>query len=487
MSLSKEQFVKNSAWTIAELALYPLLLIIATPVFISKLGIEQYGLWMLAVTITQSVNILNIGIGDTIIRLIAQYRAENKTTEIQNVFRYSFSMSLFLFAMAIVVGAIMYVSNLVSWFYKSDNYEFAGRLLFLTTLSWGIKFVEISVLSVFKAFERFDLNSKLSMISKNSVVLGNLLMVGFGQNLLSVLIFTLLISVSNIVLQLIVLHRFNSNIVCWPVPNFFKERAQYIHYNFWYWLQSSIALIGFLTDKLAVAWFTDIKTMGYYYIASMIGANIHNIFLAFGSFIFPRVSYRLASSSKVAPLYYLSRSLIALPGWAFTIGLLLFGDPVFKLWLGNETYLNSILFIKLYLIFEAGMLLIIVPYYFINGTKKIKLNSLFEITIRISHFIAMILGYWLAGVNGIVYGLILSTFINVPFQYYLFHRQVLGETKSLQFLLVMLPVILLPAILIFTNIVFQVSLVIAFIILCKLIYFDSGRKYTNDLFATEKK
>lgn len=33
MSLTKEQFAKNSLWTFVELSLYPVLMIIATPVF----------------------------------------------------------------------------------------------------------------------------------------------------------------------------------------------------------------------------------------------------------------------------------------------------------------------------------------------------------------------------------------------------------------------------------------------------------------------
>jgi O-antigen/teichoic acid export membrane protein len=300
------------------------------------------------------------------------------------------------------------------------------------------------------------------------------------------MILTVALNALNVLTQLLVLNRFDRKIMSWPMFGFFKERTTYSGYNFWYWLQSSIALIGFLTDKLAVAWFTDVKTLGYYYIGSMIGANIHNIFLSFGGFIFPRVSYRLAASGDLKPLYFVSRALIALPGWLLTLGLLLFGDPLFRLWLGNETYLNSIYFIKLYLIFEAGMMLIIVPFYFINGTQKIRLNSLFEVVIRLSHFTSMLLGYYFVGVNGIVYGLIVSTLLNIPFQYFYFHKEILNEAVSLQPLLVILPVIFLFAILVSKTLLLKVSLVILFTVICKLIYFDPGRKYTKDIFLPGK-
>lgn len=483
MTLTKEQFVKNSGWTLAELTLFPILVVLATPVFISKLGIEKYGLWVLVVTVTQIINVLNIGIGDTIIRLVSQYRAEKNDQLVSKVFRYSFSLSLFLFFASVVLGGILSGINFIALFYKTSNYAFANTILFLSSAFWGIKFVEIAILSVFKAFERFDLNSKLSLVSKNTVVIANLIMISLGYDLIITLLVAFVISVLNIVLQLFVLHRFNNNLLIFPNFDFIKERAEYLGYNFWYWLQSSIALVGFLTDKLAVAWLTDIKTLGYYYVASMIAANIHNFFLAFGSFIFPRVSFKLASKTDLAPLYLVSAGLIALPGWLITGFLIVGGDFIFKLWLGNATYLQSIYFIKLYLVFEAGMLLIIVPFHFINGSHMIKLNSFFELLIRTSHFIAMLVGYSFAGINGIVYGLIFSTFLNVPFQYYYFHKKIITGVSHYRFLVVIFPVFCLLAMLLSVNPVFQALFIVVFIISAKLIYFDPAKPYTARLLS----
>ena len=170
MSISKEQFFKNSAWTFLELTLFPILMIIATPVFIKNLGIEQYGLWMLVTTITLGINVLNVGVGDTNIRLISKYRAEGNLNLIRKVYQHNFSLSLFLCLIALLVGALFYFTNFISLFYKTSDYHFANSILFLACFSTGIKFVEISILSVFKAFERFDLNSKLVIVYKNSCV-----------------------------------------------------------------------------------------------------------------------------------------------------------------------------------------------------------------------------------------------------------------------------------------------------------------------------
>lgn len=482
MSLSKEQFIKNSVWTLLELTLYPLLMIVATPVFIKKLGIEHYGLWMLVSTITLGINVLNIGIGDTNIRLISRYRAENNFERIKRVFNYNFSLSLFLCFTAVLFGIAFYNFNFISIFYKTENYWFANTVLLLACLSSGIKFIEIAILSVFKAFERFDINSKLVLLSKNSTMVINLIMVFLNYDLIAIFTVSVVVNFTNIIVQLVVLHRYERRIVGFPSFIFFREKLDYLNYNFWYWLQSVVALFGFLADKLVVAYFTDIKTLGYYSIASLIGIQIHNFFLAFGSFIFPRVSFKLAANKDVAQIYFLSRAIVALLGWSLIGFLILFGDFIFQLWLGAETFSNSIYFIKLYLVFEAGMLLIIVPFYFINGTQHIKLNSLFEVVIRSTHFLSMLAGYYLFGINGIIYGLIVSTFFNIPFQYFYFHKYIIQSVNSFHYLLVIAPVFFMAGLIISGNVFFQVSLVLCLIVCCKLIYFDPARQYSKENF-----
>src|SRR5687768_6728550 len=142
MSLTKKQFFKNSFWTFLELTLYPLLMIVATPIFIKKLGIEQYGLWMLVNTITIGINVLNIGVGDTNIRLISRYRAEGRSESITDVFNFNFSFSLALCFLALMVGWCFYYFDFIFIFYKNGDNRFANMLLLIACFSTGVKFVE---------------------------------------------------------------------------------------------------------------------------------------------------------------------------------------------------------------------------------------------------------------------------------------------------------------------------------------------------------
>lgn len=478
MSLSKQQLFRNSFWTLLELSLYPVLMIVATPLFIRQLGIEQYGLWMLVSTITIGINALNIGVGDTNIRLISGHRAANDFLAIRKVFNYNFSLSLFLCLCAAAVGVIFYFSGFIYLFYDRGGYPHASALLLLACCAGGLKLVEVALLSVFKAYERFDISSRLVMLSKNSALVVNIALVLSGYGLVPLFVATLCCNLLNVVLQVLVLHRFQPGLIGWPGLTFFRERLDNLNYNFWYWLQSVVALLGFMADKLVVAWFTDARTIGYYSLGSLVGTQIHNFFLSFGAFIFPRVSFRLAAKASVEHLYFISRGLVALLGWSIIGFLLFFGDQIFGLWLGTETYAQSGWYIRLYLVFEAGMLLIIVPFHFINGSNQVRLNTLFEVVIRSSHLLFMLAGYYVFGIVGILYGLIFSTFLNIPFQYFLFHRYVVHTSRRFNFLLVIAPVIFMCGLAVSTNLFFKLSLVAGLAMAVKWIYFDPAKAYT---------
>lgn len=486
MASTKKQFLKNSVWTFVDLALFPILVIIATPIFISKLGIEQYGLWMLVGTVTLIINLLNFGIGDSVIKLISQYRATNNQEMIQHTFGCNFSLSLLLFTASIIVGALFYYFEVISFFYNTFNYKLANTIVFLSCISLGLKFIEIVFLSVFKGFERFDISAKLSLLSKNSVVIVNILMVYFGNSLETIVWTTLIINILNILLQYHTLKYIHKHILDDCLVNVFNNQNLIWQHNFWYWLQSSIALIGFLSDKLLVARLTDTKTYGYYYIASMLCTNIHNVLLSFGNFSFPRVSYKLASQKNIYGLYIFSRATLTMLGWSICFGLIVFGDFFFKIWLGSETYSKSIFYIKLYLVYEAVMLMIIVPFQFVNGSKFIWLNSLFEILIRSSHIIAMIAGNYLYGINGILYGLIIASIVNIPFQYYKLHQLVIKKQLTLNHIKIITPLLFLFFIPIFDSWISTTILSTLFIISTKLIYFDEGKKYYYAVFKKNK-
>lgn len=443
MSLSIRQFFSNSVWTFLELSLYPLLMILATPIFINYLGISEYGLWMLVNNITLAFYFTNPGLAETNIKYIAKYRADGDMPSIQNMVRYNFSIALILFIISLLIGYVLSLSHFIQLFNHPTITGNEDHVLLLASVFSGLKFIELSILSVFKGFERFDISSRLGLASKVLIVIVNLIVVVSGGDLLDVFLWSILILIIMLCIQTFRLYRFNRQLISFPSLTLLVREKTKITDRFWYWLQGSISLGGFLSDKLLVAALTDTITFGYYSIASMVAAQIHNVFLSFGGFAFPRVSFNLSANRDITPMYLGARALIFVPGAIFIALLILFGDLIFKLWLGNATYEASIIYIKQYLAFESVMLLIIVPYHFLNGSHLIRLNSIFESTLRLMHVLGMIIGFSLFGMKGVIPSLMLTSLLNIPFQYFVFHKKLMPEISSNEPLYLLVPPLLI--------------------------------------------
>ncbi len=437
--LVKKQLFKNTVWSLSDFLLYPLLMIVATPLFIKHLGYEQYGIWMVATTINQFMNAFNFGLGDVTIKTIASNRALNNADAIIEQVNKNWSLAILICFTCSIVGCLLAFSGIINfWFHIPESFSLTAKwVLGFVFIATSVKFLELVLLSVFKGFERFDVSAQLSIVSRNSIILVNMLLVVFGAPLEYIFLSTVIVSVLNIVTQWLVVKSTYPFLQFFPkfkVAFAFENKQQY-----WYWLQSVIGLVGFLSDRILVGYFTNLKVLGLYSVAVLIGSQIHNAVVGLGSFMFPKVAYENALNNSVLPIYYKSRFILAALGWCVCLAFLITGSFIFKIWLGLDFYTNSIAYINLYLVFTAFILLNIIPYQFINGSNFLKYNSLMEGILRASNLLAMLVGFYFFNVIGVIWGLIISTAINMPFQYFLLHRLFFGWKSIVKSISVILP------------------------------------------------
>lgn len=439
MVLASRQLIKNTFWSLLDVGLYPLLMLVATPLFINYMGLEQYGIWMMATTVNQFMNVLNFGLGDATIHIIASNRAENNTLKIKECVTKNWSLAIAICLLACFIGCTLAFSGLVQyWFHVPHVSFFSSKLvLSLAFTSTAIKFMELVLLSVFKGFERFDYSARLSLISRNSMILASIILVIMGCDLVTVFLGIVITNLCNVLLQLASVKKLFPFLQFKPSFRFQFKFENTQHY--WYWLQSVIGMFGFLSDRLIVGYFTNIKVLGLYATASLIGSQLHNALVALGTFLFPKVAYQKKMNTNLLPLYYNSRFIIASLGWIITYLALLLSPFVFKWWLGEEVYILSESYIHLYLVFIAFMTLTIIPYQFINGSDVLHYNTWQELSLRSSHIIFMLIGFYFNGVSGLLWGLIAATSINIPIQYYFFHKHFFEWTAVLKSCLVIIP------------------------------------------------
>lgn len=127
--------------------------IFLTPFIINSLGKSEYGLYTLIGTFVTYVAILDFGLGNSITRYVAKYRAEDDKAKESNLISISLIIYGAIGLLAIIVGAVLY-SNLGFIFGK------------------GLTPVEISKAQVMFAILLFNIVISFPINSFNAVILG---------------------------------------------------------------------------------------------------------------------------------------------------------------------------------------------------------------------------------------------------------------------------------------------------------------------------
>jgi O-antigen/teichoic acid export membrane protein len=131
--------------------------IIITPLLLTRLGKEGYGVWMLVGQVIAYLAILDLGVGSSIGRFVAKYNARRDYKNISRII----SSAIFLFFMSsilIILGTFILWPNFSKFFDLSDKYFNTGRwLILLTGLGVALSFPLKIGQGVLEGIHRFHL------------------------------------------------------------------------------------------------------------------------------------------------------------------------------------------------------------------------------------------------------------------------------------------------------------------------------------------
>ena len=335
----KRREFANSVWNTGDVLFLPFVMLLVTPYFITKLGEEQYGIWILVNSIIASIGVLNLGIGDAAIKFISKYRARNDEVSIYRIINNSYSintsLAIIISIFGLVLGEILSYYNVLNL--QTSNRELAIASIRLAAIVFGIKQIEQLFLSIFKGYERYDRSTFISLSSKTCLFGGQIVVVVLGYGL--VVLFQVSVAISILVLFFeisYIKYKFSGFKL---LPGFNMETVKELFsFSGYAWIQSILGIIFTQIDKIIVVSLAGPKFLAYYGLASMIGIQIHNFFTAASNWIFPKVSIQTEKKESIVNLYLKAQLIIVFAGSLVVGLLLLFGDKIFLLWLGEYKF-----------------------------------------------------------------------------------------------------------------------------------------------------
>ena len=474
--------IKNSAYSVLDTIFLPLLMLIATPIFVSILGVEQYGIWMLINSLVIAMSVLNIGGVDTVIRYISKYKSSNDFKSIGEIFSTVF-VSQLIFALIILVFAFVLIDSIQLG--KNFNINVESYVLFETALKFGVlifvvKLIEQVLYGYYKGYERFDITARFSMASKVLFISVQLLTVINGYDLDVVFQNGFYVSIIFLVYQIFHIKVTDSNIIFFSG---FKVSRIVEVFNFtkWTWVISVIGTASTQLDRWLLASLANMQLLGYYSIALLVFNNLHSIIASAMGWVFPQVS-TLNSNAEIYKLYYRLQGVLLLASPLICFVLINSGY-FFELWLGEETYSKTGEYIHYLLSVLPVYSLGIIPFYIVKGTGYIKYNFISDVGTFLIRLVLMYVLYKHMGIIGIIIalaasGLFLSLYLICILKVKVLHSHDMKIIK-----MSMIPILFLVA-----NIcpIFSVKLIL-FLIMCGLYYFVFYEYLSQPLFRGVKK
>ena len=444
--LAQGREFSNSIWNMADAVILPFIMLLITPYFIKKLGTNQYGIWMIVNSIIASIGIVNVGVGDAAIKFISKYRALENQKEINRIINTGFSLVVVLAILIILIGsAISFLAARINLFNLSGaNITLASASIQLGSIVFAFKQVEQLLLSIFKGYERYDTGAGISIISKFFLLSAQVLTVVLGYKLVQIFLVSVFISILVVLGETIfVKGKFREASL---IPSFNKSSVKEIFsFSTWSWAQSILSIIASHIDRFIVITFVGPTFLAYYALASTIGSQMHAIFTAGASWVFPKVSGKTERKEDINNLYYKMQFVIIVCGFTVITILILFENIIFRTWLGIETYTNSILLIKIFLYLAFFNMLSIIPYFFLLGSNLIRVSTFFMFVSVIFTIGFMMLGYNVLNVSGLAYGKLFSSIITIPIMLAFVHYKIIDKINLLSGLKIYLPVLMLAA------------------------------------------
>jgi O-antigen/teichoic acid export membrane protein len=330
------QLFKNLITSYAGMVLGLLLTFFFTPYFINKLGKEQYGIWTLLFSIITYMEMVDMGMRQSIVRFISKYYAVKDWVGLNKVFSSSIRIYTIVGIVFFVVTLIVVFGFLHSFQIPTEYDHIAQWALIILGLSTALNFVQMPSSSL-GPFHRFDISFYINFSTKVLQTLGMVILLEMGKGLIEMAVLVLVLQLlSRLVMSSVRKRLFPE--VRFSFAAIDKETTrEMFSYAFFSFLVAATWVISNQSDNIIIGRFISVEAVAVYSVAAQLMTQLRTSVYAIATPIVPTISHFEAENKfeRIISLYSKStRYLYYLSGF-FAIGMFILGGPFIHLWVKN--------------------------------------------------------------------------------------------------------------------------------------------------------
>lgn len=353
----------KSFYGMADAAISPVLMLIATPIFLTYLGVEGYAIWVLINSIIASLSLFNFGANDVLIKYISLGLIDENKKVLSTIFFIQTFVVLFIY-FCFLVGVYFFSESI------TKNSVQIVSILYIALPIFFIKQFEQSLYAFYKGHEMFGHVALFSTVSKFLFFSAQVLLAITTRSIYDVFLAGLVISIILLVVQMIYMKKTHKDAVFFQSASIKKAKSM-IFFGGWNWLSSIASILNSHSDKWIIVALLGLETFGFYSLGILILNQLHNIAASSVAWIFPEISNRKNNGQLLSERYW--RLMLAVIVGSYIVSLLLMQSSfLFEWWLNTETYASAKLYIDIFLIIFPVFTLSIVSYFYLLGLGLVK-------------------------------------------------------------------------------------------------------------------
>lgn len=322
-----------------------------TPYMLRMMGQSEYGLYSLVASVISYLTVLDLGMGNAIIRYTAKYRAEGKTTEQYEMFGMFLVLYIVIGIVAFGAGLGLYfnVDTLFGATMTVEELDKARIMMLFLIFNLAVTFPMSIFGSIITAYERFVFPKVVNIIR---VVLNTAIMIcllEMGYKAIAMVVLQTLFNILTLIINYIYCkHKLKIKIFIRKFNwSFLKEVAIY---SFWIFLNVIMDRIYWNTGQFVLGAFVGTAAVAVFAIA----IQLEHIYMQFSTAIctvfLPKITGMVTKNDnrkeisdifvKTGRIQYIVMSLIL-------SGFIVFGRDFINLWAGEgykDVYIITLMF-----------------------------------------------------------------------------------------------------------------------------------------------
>lgn len=421
-TLLKTKDSRNIVSTLIFFVVSPLFTIVSTPLLLKNLGPEMYGTWILLNSFITILGVTNLGVSNSVVKFGSAYVSSNNYTLLNATVRFTLTLTLIIGLVTTVLVLLFggYMSGLFLNQQVDSVYTLAFKLVGIVV---AIKIVSSVFSAVVMAHQRYDIVNNVSIITNLITILLSVILVVLGQGIISLTLMLVFTSLVNALLYYWYAKKLYPNLSI--IPGYSRTvMKEVMGYGIFSWLQVIVSTIYSQVDKIIISAFLGPVALGYYSVCMQLAMKLYEIPSTVAGYLFPKFSAIQASGSndQLKKLYFTSANLMIVSVCSLGLPIYLFAHDILAIWINEDFANHSAHLLQLLVIAIASSGIGIIPYYFLNGTGYVKINTYLGIFLSGSVLICSVLCIPFFGVSGVAIGKLMNFPVSIISQAYILSR-----------------------------------------------------------------